>query len=57
MASLQVRIAPEDVDRLVGKQGRMTRFLRTILSAASMRLKQRFSLDILDERSSTDQPC
>jgi predicted RNA-binding protein YlqC (UPF0109 family) len=51
LTSLQVRVDPEDVDKLVGKQGRMTRSLRTILSAASMRLKQRFSLDILDERS------
>ncbi|WP_128912242.1 KH domain-containing protein [Granulicella sibirica] len=51
VTSLRVRVAPEDVGKLVGKQGRTARSLRTILSAASMTRQQRFSLDILEERS------
>jgi predicted RNA-binding protein YlqC (UPF0109 family) len=56
VTSLQVRVAPEDVGKLVGKQGRMARSLRVILSAASMKLQQPFSLDILEDRSWTDLP-
>lgn len=46
--SLQVRVASGDVGKLIGKQGRTARSLRTILSAASMKLHQRFALEILE---------
>lgn len=45
---LQLRVAPEDIGKVIGKQGRTARSLRTILSAASMKYQQRFALDIVE---------
>ena len=45
---LRLRVAPEDIGKVIGKQGRTARSIRTILSAASMKLQHRFSLDILE---------
>jgi hypothetical protein len=45
---LVLPVDPRDVGKLVGKQGRTARSLRTILSAAGMKLKHRFSLDIAE---------
>lgn len=44
---LKLRVSPVDIGKVIGRQGRTARSLRTILGAASMKLKQRFSLDIL----------
>lgn len=49
---LRLRVAQSDVGKVIGKQGRTARSLRTILSAASMKLKHRFSLDIVEEDES-----
>ncbi len=46
---LRLRVAQTDVGKVIGKQGRTARSMRTILSAASMKLKHRFSLDIVEE--------
>jgi predicted RNA-binding protein YlqC (UPF0109 family) len=46
---LRLRVAPADVGKVIGKQGRTARSLRTILSAASMKLKHRYALDIIEE--------
>lgn len=45
---IRLRVAPEDIGKVIGKQGRTARSLRTILSAASMKLKRRFALDIVE---------
>jgi predicted RNA-binding protein YlqC (UPF0109 family) len=45
---LELRVAPEDVGKVIGKQGRTARALRTILAAAGMKLHQHFSLEILE---------
>jgi predicted RNA-binding protein YlqC (UPF0109 family) len=45
---LRLRVAPSDIGKVIGKQGRTARSLRTILSAASMKLHHRFSLDIVE---------
>ncbi len=45
---LRLFVAPEDVGKVIGKQGRTARSLRTILSAASMKLQHRFALDIVE---------
>lgn len=47
---VRLRVAHGDVGKVIGKQGRTARSLRTIISAASMKLKHRFSLDIIEER-------
>ena len=46
---LRLRVAPSDIGKVIGKQGRTARSMRTILSAASMKLKHRFSLDIVEQ--------
>jgi len=46
---LRLHVAQSDVGKVIGKQGRTARSMRTVLSAASMKLKHRFSLDIVEE--------
>jgi hypothetical protein len=47
---LRLRVAATDIGKVIGKQGRTARSLRTILSAASMKLQHRFSLDIIEDK-------
>jgi predicted RNA-binding protein YlqC (UPF0109 family) len=47
-AVLRLHVAPTDIGKVIGKQGRTARSLRTILGAASMKLQRRFSLDIVE---------
>ncbi len=46
---LKLRVAPKDVGKVIGKQGRTARSVRTILGAVSMKLHHRYTLDILEE--------
>jgi predicted RNA-binding protein YlqC (UPF0109 family) len=46
---LRLRVAPTDVGKVIGKQGRTARSVRTILGAISMKLHHRYTLDILEE--------
>jgi hypothetical protein len=46
---LKLRVAPQDVGKVIGKQGRIARSVRTILGAVSMKLHHRYTLDILEE--------
>ena len=52
---LRLRVAPEDIGKIIGRQGRTARSLRTILGGAGMKLKQRFTLDIVEEAASASQ--
>ena len=45
---LELRVAPDDLGKVIGKQGRTARSLRTILGAAGMKLRKRFTLEILE---------
>ena len=45
---LRLHVASGDIGKVIGKQGRTARSLRTILGAASMKLQRRFSLDIVE---------
>jgi predicted RNA-binding protein YlqC (UPF0109 family) len=45
---LRLHVAASDIGKVIGKQGRTARSIRTILSAASMKLQHRFSLDIVE---------
>jgi hypothetical protein len=45
---LRLYVAQSDIGKVIGKQGRTARSLRTILSAASMKYQQRFALDIVE---------
>ena len=46
---LKLKVAPQDVGKVIGKQGRTARSVRTILGAVSMKLHHRYTLDILEE--------
>ena len=45
---LELRVAPPDLGKVIGKQGRTARAVRTILGAAGMKLRKRFVLEILE---------
>ena len=45
---LELKVAPSDLGKVIGKQGRTARAVRTILGAAGMKLKRRFTLEILE---------
>jgi len=45
---LELRVAQEDLGKVIGKQGRTARSIRTILGAAGMKIKKRFVLEILE---------
>jgi uncharacterized protein len=52
---LRLRVAPQDVGKVIGKQGRTARSVRTILGAVSMKLHHRYTLDILEEDDDGDE--
>ena len=41
---LELRVAQSDLGKVIGKQGRTARSIRTILGAAGMKLNRRFTL-------------
>lgn len=45
---IELAVAKEDLGKIIGKQGRTARALRTILTAASTKLKKRSVLEILE---------
>lgn len=45
---LELRVAQSDLGKVIGKQGRTARAIRTLLGAAGMKLKKRFVLEILE---------
>jgi hypothetical protein len=45
---LELKVAPGDLGKIIGKQGRTARSIRTILGAASMKLNRRYTLEILE---------
>jgi predicted RNA-binding protein YlqC (UPF0109 family) len=45
---IELRVAKEDLGKVIGKQGRTARAMRTILGAASTKLRKRSVLEILE---------
>ena len=45
---LELKVAPSDLGKVIGKQGRTARSIRTIVGAAGMKLNRRFTLEILE---------
>jgi predicted RNA-binding protein YlqC (UPF0109 family) len=45
---LELKVAKEDLGKVIGKQGRTARAMRTILGAASTKAKKRSVLEILE---------
>ena len=47
---LELRVAKEDLGRVIGKQGRTAKSIRTILNAAASRTNRRVVLEIVEEK-------
>lgn len=45
---IELKVAKEDLGKVIGKQGRTARAMRTILSAASTKIKRRSVLEIIE---------
>ncbi len=45
---LELKVAASDLGKVIGKQGRTARSIRTILGAAGMKMNRRFTLEILE---------
>jgi len=43
---LELRVSPNDLGKVIGKQGRTARSIRNILGAAGMKLRKRYTLEI-----------
>jgi predicted RNA-binding protein YlqC (UPF0109 family) len=46
---LRLRVAPADITKIIGRQGRTARSLRTILATFSARFDHRYTLDIVED--------
>ena len=47
---LELRVAPDDIGRVIGKQGRTAKSIRTILNAVASRTNRKVVLEIIEER-------
>ena len=45
---LELTVGPNDLGRVIGKQGRTARAMRNLLAAAGLKLNKRFTLEILE---------
>ncbi|HXN23906.1 MAG TPA: KH domain-containing protein [Candidatus Dormibacteraeota bacterium] len=45
---LELRVHPTDLGKVIGRQGRTAKSIRTILGAAGMKMRKRLSLEILE---------
>jgi predicted RNA-binding protein YlqC (UPF0109 family) len=45
---IELKVDPDDLGKVIGKQGRTARAIRVILGAAGMKLKRRFNLEIIE---------
>ena len=46
---LELKVAPEDLGKVIGKQGRTARAIRILLGAGGMKLKRRYNLEIIEK--------
>jgi len=46
---LELRVHREDLGKVIGRQGRTAKAIRTLLGAAGMKLHKRFTLEILED--------
>jgi len=44
----ELKVAPDDIGKVIGKQGRTARSIRTLLVAVGTKLNRRFSLEIVE---------
>jgi predicted RNA-binding protein YlqC (UPF0109 family) len=46
---VELRVHPEDLGKVIGRQGRTAKAMRTLLGASGVKLHKRFTLEILEE--------
>jgi uncharacterized protein len=46
---LELRVHPEDLGKVIGRQGRTAKAMRTLLCASGIKLRKRFTLEILED--------
>jgi uncharacterized protein len=49
MTVLQLRVHPEDLGKVIGRQGRTAKAIRTLLGAAGVKVHKRFTLEIVED--------
>ena len=47
---VELKVAKEDLGRIIGKQGRTAKSIRTILNAAASRMNRKVVLEIIEEQ-------
>jgi len=45
---LELKVSPKDLGKVIGKQGRTARAMRTLLGAAGLKLHKHYGLEILE---------
>lgn len=48
---LELRVAPEDMGKVIGKQGRVAKAIRTVVKAASLNEDRKAVVEIIDVKS------
>ena len=48
---LELRVAPEDMGKVIGKQGRVAKDIRTLVKAAALNENQKVVVEIIDVKS------
>lgn len=48
---LELRVAPEDMGKVIGKQGKVAKAIRTVVKAASLNVDKKLVVEILDDKS------
>lgn len=48
---LEVRTHPDDLGKVIGRDGRTAKAIRLLLGAAGMKVHKRFTLEIVEEKS------
>ena len=46
---IELKVAQEDIGKVIGKQGRIAQAIRVILGAAGMKLKKRYNLELIEK--------
>ena len=45
---LELRVAPEDMGRVIGKQGRIAQAIRTLVNSAAIKANKRVNVEIIE---------
>jgi len=48
---LELRVAPEDMGKVIGKQGRVAKAIRTVVKAAALNVEKKVVVEIIDSKS------